>query len=1012
MPGPPGRVGRLLPPLPPLAPPGAPGRELGLREVLGERAGDFLHGAQAFPRRFDQLRCARRVALRGGQQRRAHRHRQLESRVDELRGVLLVPVAARVRQRTEQPLGLGELRARTAVLLLARRAREAPRPPREDLVRRVGLPFRDRAQQDAHAAHPVLLPGRRLRDERDQIVEVGALDRHGDAVRQRHDPQPPVRVLRGARREELLERPLGGAASRQLLDERGALVEANLAAGDRRPVALLLLVQILRIDALPFARDHGKPSSHVRRHGDEPRRRRQLPSRAALHAPARCRRDARAFAVEVRVEERVQRDDPLVVCCRLGNEVDDDAGLLARMRAHDPPDALLVDAPRSGRRKVHAHGRTRRVPAFREQHRVDEDVDLAAFVRRQRLGELDGRSPAGHGLRREPRRAELLREVVRVLDASRIDDAGCVVEAVAVEARGRLVQRLVVEGLGKDLLVEVAADDRDLVDRRHRRDAQAAQRRDQPASRSVLQRQVVDGGREDVGHLLGDQLLGRRHADVDGLGERADRARRLLSERGVRLVADHELIRVPRERGLVAREPRVRLDRERVAAAQRLRAALDRRREAVAVPLGGQVALELRDEQAAVREDEHAERASGFDEAGRGDRLARSGRMAEAITPHRARIGPAEAVLFLVVLVEDVLGRVLLGLRLVLDRLDDGAVAVRLLLVRRDQLGEHPRQRVDLVAAELGAGGEVRPRLGEHALEPEHEAVLDFPAGRRLAPARLDLGKGVVERAPAGRSGRERDGRVFALPEEGLPGPGFGSEGGGRQTVRCLRRCRRLLFDLLHERSAYTGAALSEKGDPANPQGAGRVKQYIGLPPEASEYRKWVGGGDLVDQLAARLHVAVDALGELDGLLAIGRARDDERERPRDVEALGPELVGELVGLAEALALDADLPGRVAAAQEILLDVARVGLVVPALLVVQPAFRDEALRRQALFLQLLLDDAARLLGLHARRRVDEDGVAVARHRKPLLAQLVGELLGVAFRHAEPVQEAAGALLVG
>ena len=40
------------------------------------------------------------------------------------------------------------------------------------------------------------------------------------------------------------------------------------------------------------------------------------------------------------------------------------------------------------------------------------------------------------------------------------DDAGRVVEAVAVEARSRLVQRLVVECLGKDLLVEVAADDR------------------------------------------------------------------------------------------------------------------------------------------------------------------------------------------------------------------------------------------------------------------------------------------------------------------------------------------------------------------------------------------------------------------------------------------------------------------------------------------------------------------------------------------------------------------------
>jgi hypothetical protein len=48
------------------------------------------------------------------------------------------------------------------------------------------------------------------------------------------------------------------------------------------------------------------------------------------------------------------------------------------------------------------------------------------------------------------------------------------------------------------------------------------------------------------------------------------------------------------------------------------------------------------------------------------------------------------------------------------------AVAVRLVvaLARGDQLGEHPGERVDLVAAERGAGGGRRLRLCEHALEP------------------------------------------------------------------------------------------------------------------------------------------------------------------------------------------------------------------------------------------------------------------------------------------------------
>ena len=87
--------------------------------------------------------------------------------------------------------------------------------------------------------------------------------------------------------------------------------------------------------------------AHVRGDRDEPRRRRELAAGAALLAPARGRRDARALAVEVGVEQRVQRHDALVVRRALRDEVDDDARLLARMRPHDPADALLVDAPRA-----------------------------------------------------------------------------------------------------------------------------------------------------------------------------------------------------------------------------------------------------------------------------------------------------------------------------------------------------------------------------------------------------------------------------------------------------------------------------------------------------------------------------------------------------------------------------------------------------------------------------------------------------------------------------------------
>ena len=131
-----------------------------------------------------------------------------------------------------------------------------------------------------------------------------------------------------------------------------------------------------------------------------------------------------------------------------------------------------------------------------------------------------------------------------MLDAGGVDDSGRRAEALAVEARRGLVQRLVVEGRGQRALLEVAADDRHRVDRGRRRHAETAERRDEPAPRGVAERQVVDRGREDVRDLLRDELLGRGHADEERLREGADRGARLLAERRVRLVADDEVVRV------------------------------------------------------------------------------------------------------------------------------------------------------------------------------------------------------------------------------------------------------------------------------------------------------------------------------------------------------------------------------------------------------------------------------------------------------------------------------------
>ena len=137
--------------------------------------------------------------------------------------------------------------------------------------------------------------------------------------------------------------------------------------------------------------------------------------------------------------------------------------------------------------------------------------------------------------------------------------------------------------------------------------------------------------------------------------------------------------------------------------------------EALAVALGRQVARELGDEQAPVREDQDAERAGRLDEAGRGDRLPRRGRVAEAVAAdgagvvlHRLlgelRVLDLDDERRVLVLVLDLLLLELLGRRRMAVAVP---VAVRLVvaLARGDQLGEHPGERVDLVAAERGAGG-------------------------------------------------------------------------------------------------------------------------------------------------------------------------------------------------------------------------------------------------------------------------------------------------------------------
>ena len=79
-----------------------------------------------------------------------------------------------------------------------------------------------------------------------------------------------------------------------------------------------------------------------------------------------------------------------------------------------------------------------------------------------------------------------------------------------------------------------------------------------------------------------------------------------------------------------------------------------------------------------------------------------------------------------------------------------------LALIRVQELGEHPRERVDLMSAEFGlTGRELRARLDQYALEAEHQPELDLPGVRRSAQLVPDLTQRLVECAPSGGPRRE-----------------------------------------------------------------------------------------------------------------------------------------------------------------------------------------------------------------------------------------------------------------
>ena len=231
--------------------------------------------------------------------------------------------------------------------------------------------------------------------------------------------------------------------------------------GVRCPQFLLVERQAVDGNGLPVVADHLRTARGIGRDRHDPRRlthqRFREPTPAAAHA-RRAWGDERARLERIDVEQRVEGDRAIGVRCGGLGKVDDDPRFLAAVQAHDAPDALLVHAAAGGRGKVHADGGARCVPALSEQLRVDEHVDVAALVGRERLGELARRRATGHGLGLEANRTHGGSDTARVVNAGRVNDARPLAEHIEVVHRGGHVDGVVVERVGKLLLVVVAAD--------------------------------------------------------------------------------------------------------------------------------------------------------------------------------------------------------------------------------------------------------------------------------------------------------------------------------------------------------------------------------------------------------------------------------------------------------------------------------------------------------------------------------------------------------------------------
>ena len=263
-----------------------------------------------------------------GQRCREQRRRQaailLAGGVDDAAGVPGVRRAAGVDQQPQQPLRLRPALDRILLVNLPRVLGHPP-DPGVGLVPATDPALGKREQHDLDALSALVArPGT---DHVDGDVERLGVPARGDLL-QRAQPQLRVAVaLQCAQQKSAAQLPLAIEVQHRLGSTPA--VGSDACARERRPHVLLPVVEVFHRDPpqLPFE-DLSTPLG-IRRHRQHAalhRTRGPWPRRTGPHGN-------RAAAVDVAIQQRVQRDDGVVVLGGRVDEVDHDPGLLAGMPA-------------------------------------------------------------------------------------------------------------------------------------------------------------------------------------------------------------------------------------------------------------------------------------------------------------------------------------------------------------------------------------------------------------------------------------------------------------------------------------------------------------------------------------------------------------------------------------------------------------------------------------------------------------------------------------------------------